>query len=194
MNTFLPNEDRWPLAQRALSGDEEAIQELAIWLHATVRALGSTFQRIDVDDVTQSTVIHIWQKLATHEPKGSFAAWIQTVARRKFIDAHRKSVARNEVPLAEAGERTSEDDHAQQLDADLLLSELRNFGALGARQAKHARIIEQRALSMSFREIAIADGADADQVSPALEGRYRQRMGRAFLAFTAYLRRRGIKQ
>ncbi|MDH3645907.1 MAG: RNA polymerase sigma factor [Gammaproteobacteria bacterium] len=43
------------------------------------------------DDLAQETFLRAWKKIATYKAKGSFEAWLLTIARNEFLQNKRKS-------------------------------------------------------------------------------------------------------
>lgn len=81
----------WVLIQRAKLGEKEAFGKLyAIYIDRLYRFC---FFRVGnnkelAEDLVQSTFVKAWEKLATFQ-KGSFQAWLYTIARNMLIDHYR---------------------------------------------------------------------------------------------------------
>jgi len=86
------------LVRRAQSGDKEAAAELVSSFEGPVRAvirrrLGADLrQRVDTDDIFQSTVFASLDELSAFRFEGekAFVAWLATVAERRIVTAARR--------------------------------------------------------------------------------------------------------
>lgn len=101
--------------RRAQAGDKEAAAELVSSYEGPVRAvirrrLGADLrQRVDTDDIFQSTIYASLEELSGFRYRGekAFVAWLATVAERRIVTAARRHRAakrdvRREHPGAEA--------------------------------------------------------------------------------------------
>jgi RNA polymerase sigma-70 factor (ECF subfamily) len=76
------------LLARAQAGDERAFRELvdpyerALHVHA-YRMLGSLE---DAEDITQETLLRVWQAIARFEPRASFRTWLFRIATNACLD------------------------------------------------------------------------------------------------------------
>lgn len=86
------------LVARAIVGnDTQAFGELVYRHQSRVRGWLRHLARDSAlaDDLAQDTFIRAWRKLSTFKGKGSFEAWILTIARNEFLQNIRKSGREN---------------------------------------------------------------------------------------------------
>ncbi len=82
---------------------------------------------VDVEDLVQETLLAIYAKRHTYDPKLPITPWIYTIAKYKLVDHLRRQKHRVTVPLESAGELRSlenPEEGAIRLDLDRLLSQL----------------------------------------------------------------------
>jgi RNA polymerase sigma-70 factor, ECF subfamily len=80
------------LVQRILAGDHEACAELIGEFHAPIYRLLAHLCRDAhlAEDLTQETFLAAWGKINGFNVASSLNTWLNTIAYRKFIDAHRR--------------------------------------------------------------------------------------------------------
>lgn len=101
-----------PLLQRVAAGERSAMEQCLaryaplVW-SAARRYLGSS---PEAEDTVQEIFIELWRKADRFEPSlGSETAFVMTLARRRLLDARRRSSRQPEwTPLEEAEEPTVE--------------------------------------------------------------------------------------
>jgi RNA polymerase sigma-70 factor, ECF subfamily len=116
----LPTPDE-ALVERVSRGDEIALQTLYRRYGRPVFGVGLRY--LDDPDLAQDLVqdvfLKLWRRADTFEPaKGSFSAWIFTIARRSAIDLQRRRARRAALPLESAPEPRVEDETWHQLEVD----------------------------------------------------------------------------
>jgi RNA polymerase sigma-70 factor (ECF subfamily) len=109
------------LIARVAKGDDLALQTLYRRYGRPVYGIGLRY--LDDGDLAQDLVqdvfLKIWRRAETYDPgKGSFSAWIFTIARRSAIDLQRRRARRAAIPLDDAPELGVEDETWQQLAQD----------------------------------------------------------------------------
>ena len=116
----LPSPDE-ALVERVVRGDESALQTLYRRYGRPIYGIGLRY--LDDPDLAQDLVqdvfLKLWRRAETYEPdRGSFSAWIFTIARRSAIDLQRRRARRSAIPLEEAPEQGVDDETWQQLAED----------------------------------------------------------------------------
>jgi RNA polymerase sigma factor (sigma-70 family) len=108
-------------------------------VHAHEAALRRYTRRLagdDGDDIAQDTLLAAWRALSQWRGEGSFAAWLRTIATRRFLDRHRSAVGRAHfVPIENISERGRDDGPERRVTIDLALA------ALGPRERAAALIV-----------------------------------------------------
>src|SRR2546423_2034863 len=109
------------LVERVVRGDEAALQSLYRRYGRPIYGIGVRY--LDdpdlAEDLVQDVFIKLWRRAETYAPeKGSFSAWLFTIARRSAIDLQRRRARRSAIPLDEAPEPGFEDETWQQLAED----------------------------------------------------------------------------
>jgi RNA polymerase sigma-70 factor (ECF subfamily) len=173
------------LRDRCLAGDERAWQELVSRHLPRVLAFAMGFagRRQAAEDVAQEIFTRLFRTLGAYDPaRGSFEAWLMTMARHVAIDQYRRSREDRlrEVPLvtdvASAG-----DEGPQRVER---------------RQARELVMSGLRALPPELREpVVLCDlqGATYDDAAAALDvplGTLKSRLNRARLELARRLRGR----
>jgi RNA polymerase sigma-70 factor, ECF subfamily len=118
------------LLDRAIQGDEHALAELLAQNAALVRrGLDGKIPRrwqavLSVEDVMQETYIDAFLDVARFEPreKGSFTAWLATLAKRNLVDALRMLDAEKRGKNRRAVQPRPGDDSMGALYAELVCS------------------------------------------------------------------------
>jgi RNA polymerase sigma factor (sigma-70 family) len=93
------------LRARLISGDEAALAELYDGFGLTVyqQALRATSDRTAAQDITQEVFVYVWAHPSRFDPdRGSFRAWLRTIAHRRGVDWVRQEVARRRREVATA--------------------------------------------------------------------------------------------
>ena len=97
LTTYAPAEDTTnadePLLIEAARQNPEAFDALYCrYLNPVYRYLYSRVQnKADAEDLTTQVFIEALEGLARYRDRGTFAAWLFTIARRRAIDHHRKN-------------------------------------------------------------------------------------------------------
>lgn len=113
MSECFPDQDSL-LAQRALTGDQQAFSALVDKFHRPIYSYALHFFRDPerAQDAVQDTFLKAYRFLGTYDPKRRFGTWLYAIARNLCIDGHRDTVRRNQVALETVSpgalERTSE--------------------------------------------------------------------------------------
>lgn len=110
--------DDEPLLIEAARQNPEAFDALYCrYLNPVYRYLFSRVQnQADAEDLTAQVFIEVLEGLARYRDRGTFAAWLFTIARRRAIDHHRRK--RPVVTLDENHEHPDEPDPLAQLLAN----------------------------------------------------------------------------
>ena len=136
-----------PLLQHVAAGERAAMEQCLaryaplVW-SAARRYLGNS---PEAEDAVQEIFIELWRKADRFEPSlGSETAFVMTLARRRLLDARRRSSRQPEwTPLEEAGESLAEP-AAEGLEDDESVQALSVLRALPAEQ--------QQVLELSLRD------------------------------------------
>lgn len=143
-----------------------------VWTIAT-RYLGS--ERAEVEDAVQEVFVTLWRTAGQFDPaKGSEAAFVATVARRRIIDARRRAVARD--PRRFAGRAREVEEAGRELRENAALGE--EFARLPEDERLALWLVVSRGLS--HREVAEATAAPVGTVKTRLRRalmRLRQALG-----------------
>lgn len=114
------------LVGRVAGGDEIALQTLYRRYGRPIYGIGLRY--LDDPDLAQDLVqevfLKLWRRADTYQvEKGSFSAWLFTIARRSAIDLQRRRSRRSAIPLEGAPEQGVDDQTWQQLAEDWLVVE-----------------------------------------------------------------------
>jgi RNA polymerase sigma-70 factor (ECF subfamily) len=114
------------LVARLAGGDETALQTLYRRYGRPIYGVGLRY--LDDPDLAQDLVqdvfLKLWRRAETYDTeKGSFSAWIFTIARRSAIDLQRRRARRSAIPLEDAPEPSVHDETWQQLAEDWHVAE-----------------------------------------------------------------------
>jgi len=138
-----------PARGRALSGNEEAelvrraargdLAAFAALVRAHEAALRRFTRRLageDGDDIAQDALLAAWRALGQWRAEGSFAAWLRTIATRRFLDRRRADAVRTKLaPVDTIVDGCCRQDVEQRLAIDQALA------ALGPRERAAALIV-----------------------------------------------------
>jgi len=85
--------DELLISRVVVDGDTKAFDELVRRHQSRVRGWlrHLTGHPALADDLAQETFLRAWRKLSTFKAKGSFEAWLLTIARNEFLQHKRKS-------------------------------------------------------------------------------------------------------
>lgn len=150
-----PVEDIDSLCVRSIAeGDREAFANLVgRWQNRLINFFyRSTSNRADAEDLAQETFIELYRVADRYEARGSFSAFLFTIARRRLIDSYRKS-ARRPLEYIDPTEYTMQ----HQSEPDDSIEEIREafhraLGALPENQRNAILLRQQQELS--YEEIA----------------------------------------
>jgi RNA polymerase sigma-70 factor, ECF subfamily len=114
----------------------------------------STSNRNDAEDLAQETFIELYRAAPRYEPRGSFSAFIFTLARRRLIDSYRKQ-ARRPLQLIDPTDfamqqQAEENDTSAEIEEAFHLA----LAALPENQRNAILMLQQQGLS--YEEIAEA--------------------------------------
>lgn len=142
--------------RRAIQGDSESFAALYRQFARAVHAiLINRIRPEDADDLVQEVFVHAWQHLDDLREPAAFPGWICMIARRRAIDANRRSRASHELPASLVSPSRS-DAAAQASEA---LETIRSLPE-AYRETLAMRLVE----GMSGPEIAAATGLTNDSV------------------------------
>lgn len=164
-----------------LQGDREAFRELVeTYQDAVVRVCQSIMRDHGrAEDIAQETFVTAYRKLDKFDSvKGTFAAWLFTIARRLCINASKKSVA---IPIAEPPDGASSPDDAPDIHAG------RNE-AFQALDNALATLSEEHRRAFVFAEIEELPYSEIAQIEQIAVGTVKSRVSRAKNALQGLLR------
>ena len=85
------------LGTRAFEGNHadrvRLMEELVSWVHAEVRKRRSdgSYQRVEVEDVTQTVCLKVWKSFAQYKGQAPFSSWVRKIIGHAMTDAIRKA-------------------------------------------------------------------------------------------------------
>lgn len=114
----------------------------------------STGNRSDAEDLAQETFVELYRAAARYEPRGTFSAFIFTLARRRLIDSYRKR-ARRPLDFIDPTDFLMQQ-QAEALDHSSEIEEAfhRALRTLPDNQRNAILMLQQQGLS--YEEIAVA--------------------------------------
>ena len=128
--------DEFELIRRAGQGDLAAFARLVRAHEGALRRYTRRLAGDEGDDVAQDALLAAWRALGQWRGEGSFAAWLRTIATRRFLDRHRSASGRAHlVPIDPAGERGCDRALEQRIALDRALT------ALGVRERAAALLV-----------------------------------------------------
>lgn len=142
-----PNDDE--LAARAASGDDSAAEFLIRRYYSSILRY-CRWHCPDIEtaeDLTQETFIRLFRHLVDYKPRGSFKAWLYTIANRLCIDESRKIGV---SPLADGAFPAAEDSRLQRIEDREQIAGLLRFLSPEQKESILLRFEEE----LSFSEIA----------------------------------------
>ena len=86
--------DEAELIRRAEKGDLAAFAALVRAHEAALRRYTRRLAGDEGDDIAQDALLAAWRTLYQWRGEGSFAAWLRTIATRRFLDRHRSAWGR----------------------------------------------------------------------------------------------------
>ena len=91
------------LARKAQLGDSAAYEVFLTTLYPFVRMVirSRLGGRVDVDDLTQESLMGVHKSLASYHPSRELKPWIRAIIRYKMVDYFRAQARRHEVELSE---------------------------------------------------------------------------------------------
>lgn len=102
---------------------------------ATLRRFTRRLAGDDGDDIAQDALLAAWRALGQWRAEGSFAAWLRTIATRRFLDRRRAASGRAQFAPLEDIEGSGDQGIEQRVAIDLALA------ALGPRERAAALIV-----------------------------------------------------
>jgi len=119
-----PN-DEAELVRRAARGDLAAFAALVREHEAALRRFTRRLAGDHGDDIAQDALLAAWRALGQWRAEGSFAAWLRTIATRRFLDRRRADAGRTRLsPLDTVGDDCCHPDVEQRLAIDRALATL----------------------------------------------------------------------
>ena len=113
------------LARRAASGDLDAFAALVRAHETTLRRFTRRLAGDDGDDLAQDTFLAAWRALGQWRGEGVFAAWLRTIATRRFLDQRRSLAGKAQhAPLSEAAGLEGTDWTEQRIAVDRAIAAL----------------------------------------------------------------------
>lgn len=155
------------ILQQLAAGDETAVARCLEEYGGLVWSLASKYldgRRSEIEDAVQDAFVTVWQSASRFDPaKGSEAAFVATLARRRIIDARRRAEARQD--LAGRAEARGTDEAPRLTDEDV--SRLGDrFVQLPAEERTALWFVVSR--GMSHREIAVVTDVPVGTVKSRL--------------------------
>jgi RNA polymerase sigma-70 factor (ECF subfamily) len=91
------------IVRRAVAGDVEAFTCLVrhFWGRLFRWLRGLTGSTVQAEDLTQEAFLRAWRGLGTFRPGADFRAWLFSIARHEWIDAHKKARVKTVPPLSD---------------------------------------------------------------------------------------------
>jgi RNA polymerase sigma-70 factor (ECF subfamily) len=131
------------------AGERTAFDDLILRLHARLRLHVAAFcdSRELVDEVLQQTFVTAFHRIASFDGRGTFVAWLKTIARNHLID-HWRERRRHAALSEDLPEQVVADTGLADLDAeDAAAERARRLAAcLEKLPARSRRLIERRHL------------------------------------------------
>ncbi len=160
-----PVEDIDSICLRAVAdGDRQAFSSLVErWqtrlINFFYRSVGN---RADAEDLAQDTLVDLYRNAARYQPRGSFNAYIFTLARRRMIDVYRKK-ARRPLDLLDPMDYTMQQ-QAEENDASREIEEAfhKALAELPDNQREAILLLQQQGLA--YEEIATSMNASLSAV------------------------------
>jgi RNA polymerase sigma-70 factor (ECF subfamily) len=113
------------LIERAGKGDLPAFAGLVRAHETALRRYTRRLAGDEGDDIAQDALLAAWRALGQFRSDGSFAAWLRTIATRRFLDRQRSASGRAQfVPLGTICEQVSDRAPEQRIALDLALAKL----------------------------------------------------------------------
>ena len=180
-----PNADDVRLAQRAVAGDEQAIEAFAArmtcvgkMVRAVDRRLRANLAPQELEDLTQDVLVLVWRKLAEYEGRASLESW---VLRFVFLEIRTHLRRRDRTRLEKTGELDLlEAEDRETLGADayaVLLSAVRELRP-PAGDVLHLRHHDQLTFDQIGRRLGIPENT-AKTIYHRSLAKLRTRLGRS---------------
>jgi RNA polymerase sigma-70 factor (ECF subfamily) len=155
------------ILQQLAAGDETAVARCLEEYGGLVWSLASKYldgRRSEIEDAVQDAFVTVWQSASRFDPaKGSEAAFVATLARRRIIDARRRAEARQDlVEKAVAAESAV----APMLSSEEMSRLGQRFVQLPAEERTALWFVVSR--GMSHREIAVVTDVPVGTVKSRL--------------------------
>jgi RNA polymerase sigma-70 factor (ECF subfamily) len=113
------------LVERARKGDLAAFASLVHAHEAKLRRYTRRLAGDDGDDIAQESLLAAWRALSQWRGEGSFAAWLRTIATRRFLDRSRSALGRAQfVPMETVAEHGCHRGPEQRVTIDRALATL----------------------------------------------------------------------
>lgn len=118
-------DDDATLNRRAAAGDRRAFALLVARHEAGLRRFLMRVAAANADDLAQEAFLRAWQRAARFDGRGSYAAWLRSIAWRLFLDRHRHDASRTRAIAASGGSEDTVDAGIEaRIDAATLLAAL----------------------------------------------------------------------
>ncbi|HAV13658.1 MAG TPA: hypothetical protein DCX06_09260 [Opitutae bacterium] len=114
----------------------------------------STSNRSDAEDLAQETFIELYRAAGRYEPRGTFNAFIFTLARRRLIDSYRKQ-SRRPLDLLDPTDFVMQQ-QAQETDHTAEIQEAFHRALAGLPENQRNAILMLQQQGLSYDEIATA--------------------------------------
>ncbi len=113
------------LNRRAAAGDRRAFGLLVARHEAGLRRFLMRVAAANADDIAQEAFLRAWRRAARFDGRGSYAAWLRTIAWRLFLDRHRHEASRQRaIDASHCGEDAVDAGIEAGIDAATLLAAL----------------------------------------------------------------------
>ena len=122
----------------------------------------STSNRSDAEDLAQETFIELYRAAGRYEPRGTFNAFIFTLARRRLIDSYRKK-SRRPLKLIDPTEFVMQQ-QAYETDHTAEIEEAFHRALIDLPDNQRNAILMLQQQGLSYDEIAVALGSSLSAV------------------------------
>jgi RNA polymerase sigma factor (sigma-70 family) len=162
-----PDMDETAIATAARDDPAEFGRLYRLYAARVYRYIYSRLNHVqDSEDLTSLVFQSAWESLPRYREKGSFAAWLFSIARHKVNDFHRRS--RPTRPLDEKAQYARRDwDPLARLELDEKLGRLAEL--LAGLEAEQAELLRLRfAADLTYQQIAEVSGRSPEAVKMAM--------------------------
>jgi len=173
------------LVRQCMAGDQQAWQQLVVSQHRRIYAICYRFtgSASDAEDLTQDVFLKVYRNLATYDlQRGSFQAWITTLARNLLVDHFRRTRLDRATDSLDAS-LSSDEDGATYADrlADPRPSQEAHAAGLELKvriQQALAQLSPELREAVVLRDLEDMDYKDIAQVLRIPEGTVKSRISR----------------